>query len=82
MRKKLDSKALVGAAVKMTEAIEQARLAYQISPNSYTNSTFQACLDAGRLFDQHITNLAFAHSAEWLRKFPNIVEDEHVEEIQ
>jgi hypothetical protein len=82
MSKKLDSKALTSAAKKIGEAIEQARLAYQFSPGIFTNSTFQACLDAGRAFDQHITNLAHANSAEWLRKFPLIVENEHVEEIE
>ena len=77
MSEKLDSKALTRAAEKIREAIEQARLAYQFNPSSYTNSTFQACLDAGRAFDRHIAHLAYANSAEWLRKFPPIVEHEH-----
>jgi hypothetical protein len=82
MSEKLDSKALTSAAEKIHEAIEQARLAYQFSPGSYTNSTFQACLDAGRAFDRHIAHLAYANSAEWLRKFPPIVENQHGEESE
>jgi hypothetical protein len=81
MSDKLNSKVLIDAAEKIREAIEQSRLAYQFSPGSYTNSAFQACLDAGRAFDRHITHLAQANSAEWLRKFPFIVENED-EEIE
>jgi len=34
----------------LTEAVKHARLAYQLSPGSYTHSTLNACLQAGRNF--------------------------------
>jgi hypothetical protein len=71
----IDSKALTRAAESMAEAVKHARLAYQFCPGSYTMTTLQACLTAASALDQHISALAFAHSAEWLRKFPKIVED-------
>jgi hypothetical protein len=55
-----------------------ARLAYQFCPGSYTYTTLQACLTAARSLDEHIGALAFVHSAEWLRKFPRIAEDEEL----
>jgi hypothetical protein len=71
----IDSKVLTRAADSMAEAVKHARLAYQFCPGSYTMSALQACLTAASALDQHISALAFAHSAEWLRKFPKIVED-------
>jgi hypothetical protein len=71
----IDSKALTRAAESMAEAVKHARLAYQFCPGSYTMRTLQAYLTAASALDQHISALAFAHSAEWLRKFPKIVED-------
>ena len=34
----------------LTEAVRYARLAYQFNPGSYTHSTLNACLKAGRNF--------------------------------
>ena len=71
-----DAKALTRAAESMAEAVKHARLAYQFNPGSYTYTTLQACLSAARALDQHITALAFVHSAEWLRKFPRILDED------
>ena len=79
MSNAIDAKALARVADKMAQAVKHARFAYQFCPGSYTMMTFQACLDAARSLDQHISELAFAHSAEWLRRFPKIVENEDVE---
>jgi hypothetical protein len=73
MTNAIDAKALTLAANKLREAVDQTRLAYQFCPGSYTMSAFQACLAAAEAFDQYVDELAFAHSAEWLRKFPRIV---------
>jgi len=40
--------------------------------------SLEACLAAARALDQHVSDLAFVHSAEWLRKFPRI-EDRNAE---
>lgn len=72
---RIDTKALTTAAEQMAEAVKQARLAYQFGANAYTFAALECCLKAARALDQHISELAFAHSAEWLRKFPKIVED-------
>jgi hypothetical protein len=74
----IDAKALSTAAVKMAEAIKQARLAYQFGASSYTFAALEACLAAARALDQHVSDLAFVHSAEWLRKFLRI-EDRNAE---
>ncbi len=80
MSKAINAKALTKAADKMAEAVKHARFAYQFCPGSYTRSTLQACLDAAKAIDQHISELAFAHSADWLRKFPKVaVENGDVE---
>ena len=70
----IDSKALTNAAEKMAEAIKHARLAYQFGPSSYSMSTLQNCLAAAEVLVQYVNDLAFAHSAEWLRRFPKIEE--------
>jgi hypothetical protein len=75
----INSKDLTQAAAKLAEAVRQARLAYEFSPSSYTCTTLQACLAAARAFDQYVDDLAFAHSAEWLRRFPKISEDGYAE---
>ena len=72
----IDAQALTQAANKLREALERARLAYLFSPGSYTMSAFQSCLAAAEAFDQHITELAYANSTEWLRKFPKIADAE------
>jgi hypothetical protein len=71
----IDAKVLTAAAEKMAEAVKQARLAYQFGANAYTFAALEASLKAAKALDQHISELAFAHSAEWLRKLPKIVED-------
>ena len=68
------SKALTQAANRLAEAVKQTKLAYQFSPGSYTWSALCKCLAAARAFDQYVDELAFAHSAEWLRRFPKIIE--------
>ena len=75
MTNAIDAKALTLAANKLREAVDQTRLAYQFCPGSYTMSAFQACLAAAEAFDQYVDELAFAHSAEWLRKFPRIASE-------
>jgi hypothetical protein len=75
----INSKALTKAAAQLAEAVKHARLAYQFSPGSYTCTTLQACLAAAKAFDRHVEELAFALSAEWLRKFPKIIEDDDAE---
>jgi len=70
----IKSKALTQAADGLGEAVKQAKLAYQFSPGSYTWSALCKCLAAARAFDQYVDELAFAHSAEWLRRFPKIIE--------
>jgi hypothetical protein len=79
MSSTIDAKALAKAAESMAEAMKHARLAYQFSPGSYTYTTLQACLTAASALDEYISTLAFVHSAEWLRKFPRILEDCDVE---
>jgi hypothetical protein len=54
--------------------VKQARYAYEFCPGTYTCTTLQACLAAARAFDRYLDELAFAHSAEWLRQFPKIIE--------
>jgi hypothetical protein len=68
----VNSQILTRAAEKMTEAVKQARYAYLYCPSSYTASAYQACLAGADALDQHVTELAHAQSAEWLRKFPKI----------
>jgi hypothetical protein len=75
MSNSIDAKGLALAAYKLREAVDQTRLAYQFCPGSYTMSAFQACLAAAEALDQHVSELAFAHSAEWLRKFPKIISE-------
>ena len=70
----IDSKMLTQAADQLAEAVKQARLAYQFCPGSYTCRALQAYLAAAKAFDQYVDELAFAHSAEWLRRFPKIIE--------
>ena len=70
----INSKALTKVADKLIEAVKQARLAYEFCPGSYTCTALQACLAAASAFDQYVDELAFAHSAEWLRQFPKIIE--------
>jgi hypothetical protein len=70
MSNTIDAKALTQATDEIREALRQTRLAYLFCPSSYTMSAFQACLAAAQAFDQYTGDLAFAHSAEWLRKFP------------
>jgi hypothetical protein len=72
----IDSKALTEAHEKMAEAMKQTRLAYQFCPGSYTFMAMQACLAAAKALDEHVTELAYVHSAEWLRTFPKIVGDD------
>jgi hypothetical protein len=75
MSNSIDAKGLALAAKKLREAVDQSRLAYLFCPGSYTMSAFQACLAAAEAFDKHVSELAFAHSAEWLRKFPKIISE-------
>jgi hypothetical protein len=76
----IDAKALTLTANKLREAVDQTRFAYLFCPGSYTMSAFEACLAAADAFDRYVSELAFAHSAEWLRKFPKIIsEPDHVE---
>jgi hypothetical protein len=77
MSNAIDTKALTKAADKMAEAVKHARFAYQFCPGSYTMTTFQACLDAAKAIDQHVSVLAVAYSAEWLREFPKIAVEIH-----
>jgi hypothetical protein len=70
----IDSKALTKAADKLAEAVKQTRYAYEFCPGAYTCTALQACLAAASAFDQYVDELAFAHSAEWLRRFPKIIE--------
>jgi hypothetical protein len=70
----IDSKTLTQAADKLAEAVKHTKLAYQFCPGSYTWWAMCECLAAARAFDQHVEELAFALSAEWLRKFPKISE--------
>jgi hypothetical protein len=72
MSKTINAKALTTAAEKMAEALEHARLAYQFCPGSYTMSALQACFNAAEAFDQHVSELAFAHSSAWLQQFHKI----------
>jgi hypothetical protein len=72
----LDGKALTTMADALREAIKEARLGYQFTPNSYTYGALDRCLVAARVFDQHVERLAFRVSAEWLRTFPRIVGDD------
>lgn len=74
MNEPINSKALTKAAEKMAEAIKHARLAYHFGPSSYSMSTLQNSLAAAEALDQYVNDLAFVHSAEWLRKFPKIEE--------
>ncbi len=76
MSKAINAKALTKAAKSVAEAVRQSRAAYQFCPGSYTAATFQACLAAARAMDQHISELAFATSAEWLRNFPEITAEQ------
>jgi hypothetical protein len=71
----IDSKALTTAHDMLVEAVKHTKLAYQFAPNSYTWSAICKCLAGARAFDQHVEQLAFHLSAEWLRKFPKIIED-------
>jgi hypothetical protein len=82
MSKGIDAKALTAAAEKLAEALKQARLAYLFCPSSYTMSAFQSCLAAAEAFDRRITELAFAHSAEWLRKLPKITEEAELDNVE
>ena len=70
----ISPKELVNAVERMREAVKHARLAYQFGASSYTASAFQNCLAAAEALDQYVSNLAFAHSAEWLRTLPKIIE--------
>jgi hypothetical protein len=72
MSKTINGRALTAAAENVAEALRHARLAYQFSPGSYTRSTHQACLYAAEAFDRYVSELAFAYSAGWLRRFPKI----------
>jgi len=74
-RTSIDSEALTEAAEQLAEALKHAKLAYQFSPGSYTWSALCKCLAAAKAFDQHVEELAFALSAEWLRQFPKIIGD-------
>ena len=65
---------MTNAAEKMAEAVKHAKLAYQFGPSSYSMSTLQTCLAAAAALDQYVSDLAFVHSAEWLRGFPKIEE--------
>jgi hypothetical protein len=76
MSKAINAQALTAAAEYIAEALRHARLAYQFSPGSYTRSTHQACLYAAEAFDRYISELAFAHSAAWLQRFPKIAPGE------
>jgi hypothetical protein len=75
MSRGIDAKTLTVAANKLREAVDQTRLAYLFCPGSYSMSAFQACLAAAEAFDQYVDELAFARSAEWLRKFPKIISE-------
>jgi len=68
----VNANALTSAAEQMAEAVKQARFAYLFCPGSYTASAFQAALAAAKALDRHVTELAHAQSAEWLRTFPKI----------
>jgi hypothetical protein len=70
--KKINAHALTAAAENIAEALRHAHLAYQFNPGSYTRSTHQACLYAAESFDRYVSELAFAHSAAWLQRFPKI----------
>jgi hypothetical protein len=74
-----DGKALIMMADSLREAIKQAKLAYQFAPNSYTHAALDRLLAAAHVFDEHVERLAFRVSAEWLRKFPKIIEDSDAE---
>jgi hypothetical protein len=74
MRGDIDSKALTDAAEKLAEAVKHVRLAYEFSPGSYTWTALETCLAAAKAFDEHVNELAFRESSEWLRKFPKIIE--------
>ena len=76
------SKALTQAANRLAEAVKQTKLAYQFSPGSYTCMALQACLAAASAFDQYVDELAYAHSAEWLRQFPKISEGSDAEQSE
>jgi len=71
----LDGKALTAMADALREAVKQTKLAYQFAPGSYTWTAMCKCLTAAHTFDQYVERLAFRVSAEWLRKFPKIVEN-------
>jgi hypothetical protein len=75
MSNSIDAKGLALAANQLRGAVDQSRLAYLFCPGSYTMSAFQACLAAAEAFDQYVDELAFAHSAEWLRKFPKVISE-------
>jgi hypothetical protein len=79
MSETINAKALTKTANKLREAIKHSRMAYLFCPSSYTHAAFQACLTAAGAFDEYVEALAFATSAEWLRKFPKIIEQNHVE---
>lgn len=76
MTSTIDAKTLTKAHESMAEAVQHARLAYQFCPGSYTYTTLHACLTAAKALDQYISTLAIVHSAEWLRTFPKIVEED------
>jgi len=75
----VDSKALTQAHDKLVEAVKHARSAYEFCPGAYTCTALQVCLAAAKAFDQHVEQLAFHLSAEWLRKFPKIIEGSDAE---
>jgi hypothetical protein len=72
----IDSKSLTEATDKMADAMKQSQLAYQFCPGSYTVMAMEACLAAAKALDKLVAELAFMHSAEWLRKFPKIIGDD------
>ena len=79
MNETISSKALTKAAEQLDEAVKHTKLAYQFCPSSYTCTALQVCLAAAKAFDQHVEQLAFHLSAEWLRKFPKIIEGSDAE---
>jgi len=69
------SKTLTEAVEKMADAMKQTQLAYRFGPSSYTFMAMQACSAACKALDEHVAELAYMHSAEWLRKFPKSVSE-------
>jgi len=53
----------------LTEAVTQARLAYQFNPSTYTHSALNACLSAGQEFSRRRRCNSLTTN-RWLRRCP------------